>query len=290
MVDDMADAIIEVEFRAKRRDRFIADESLELELGERVLVEAEKGVDMGTVVGIFAPPESDGFPEKRVVRRIDGADLEQLARNRLKEFEALAICQERVRHHGLSMKLVGVEQQFDNKKLTFYFTAERRVDFRALVKDLAGIFKTRIEMRQIGVRDHAKWLGGYGNCGRGLCCATFVRDFEPVTLQMARDQNLWVNPAKMSGVCGRLMCCLMFERSFYLEMSEKLPIVGSKVVTERGKGRVMKRDLFREIVSVQYRDGVEEEVTVDQLEEERKTRRGPLRFLSKRKGRQRKQQ
>jgi cell fate regulator YaaT (PSP1 superfamily) len=284
----MAEVVVEVEFHAKRRDSYLADESLGLELGERVLVEAEKGIEMGTVYRLPDSVGAEERPEKRVVRRVDLQDLEQLAKNRLKEWEALAICQGRVRHWNLQMKLVGVEQQFDNKKLTFYFTADKRVDFRGLVKDLAGIFKTRIEMRQIGVRDHAKWLGGYGSCGRQLCCATFVRDFEPVTLQMARDQELWVNPVKMSGVCGRLMCCLMFEREFYLEMAVKLPGVGSRVGTKRGKGQVVRRDLFDERITVQYRDGFEEELTLDQLEEERKARRSPLRFLSKRRPRQKK--
>lgn len=185
----------------------------DLESGDRVVVEVEKGIGMGSIV--FGPRDMDekGLPYKlkKIIRKADAVDLERLQFNAEQEQEACTICRERIEHYGLPMKLICVEYLFDSSKAIFYFTSDMRVDFRELVKDLAGRFYTRIEMRQIGVRDEAKMTGGLGPCGRELCCSTFLSDFEPVTVKMAKEQNVALNPAKVSGVCGRLMCCLCYE-------------------------------------------------------------------------------
>ncbi|RKY64822.1 MAG: stage 0 sporulation protein, partial [Candidatus Latescibacterota bacterium] len=193
-----------------------------------------------------------------------------------KEEEAFRACREKIAQHGLKMKLVDVEYQFDGKKITFYFTAEHRVDFRDLVRDLAKYFHTRVELRQIGVRDEAKWVGGYGPCGRRLCCAAFLREFESVSSQMAKLQNLCVSPDKISGLCGRLMCCLLFEREFYEEVARKFPKVGSKVSGEDGRVyEVSKVDIFRDRVYLKDEVGMEVQMSSEELSRWRR----PLRRL-----------
>ncbi len=189
---------------------------LELKQGDTVIVEVERGLGMGTVA--YNPINADTNPArklKKVVRKADAVDLERNGFNTERENEALRICREKIEHYGLPMKLIRVEYMFDSSKAIFYFTSETRVDFRELVKDLAAGFHTRIEMRQIGVRDEAKLIGGLGPCGRELCCSGFLSDFEPVTIKMAKDQNLALNPVKISGICGRLMCCLSYEHEMY---------------------------------------------------------------------------
>jgi cell fate regulator YaaT (PSP1 superfamily) len=190
-------------------------------------------------------------PLKKVIRLATEDDLLTVQLNKQKEKEAYEICLKKIKEHGLPMKLIDVEYTFDVSKIIFYFTAEGRVDFRELVKDLAAVFHTRIELRQIGVRDEAKMLGGLGSCGRALCCTSFLGDFEPVSIRMAKDQNLSLNPGKISGICGRLMCCLKFENEAYERARELLPPPGSKVKTPKGPGQVVEVNLLKETVLVE---------------------------------------
>ena len=205
-------------------------------------------------------PEEDIVPPlKMVIREATEEDIQKVEDNKLREQEAFQICLEKIEKHQLPMKLVGVEYTFDNNKIIFYFTADGRVDFRELVKDLAAIFKTRIELRQIGVRDEAKMIGGLGPCGRAMCCGSFLGEFEPVSIKMAKEQNLSLNPAKISGVCGRLMCCLKFEEETYREINDRLPDVGQEVMTPDGKGTVLDINVLRELIKVAINKG--EDVT-----------------------------
>ncbi len=206
----------------------------------QVIVETARGHEIGTVVMPVkdVPEDKLVLPLKKVIRFASEEDLNRVEENRQKEEVAFKKCQKKIVEHGLDMKLVSVEYNFDHNKIIFYFTSEERVDFRELVKDLASIFKTRIELRQIGVRDEAKIKGGIGPCGRSFCCATFIEEFEPVSIKMAKGQNLSLNPTKISGVCGRLMCCLRFEASSYESDSEDLPCPGDTVLTPDGEGIV----------------------------------------------------
>ena len=208
---------------------------------QHVIVETARGVEYGKVViGPRKVDEKDVvLPLKKVIRVAGEEDARIVEENRKAARDAFAIGLQKIRDHGLKMKLVDVEYTFDRNKIIFYFTAEGRVDFRELVKDLAGVFRTRIELRQIGVRDEAKMLGGIGPCGRILCCASWLGDFEPVSIKMAKDQNLSLNPAKISGLCGRLMCCLKFEHDNYESKKEEMPAVGKLVVTSLGEGKVV---------------------------------------------------
>jgi len=198
---------------------------------------------------------------KKVLRIVTDADLKQIQDNRKKAQDASVTCSKKIEEHKLDMKLVGAEYAFDRSKILFYFTAEGRVDFRELVKELAKIFKARIELRQIGVRDEAKILGGFGPCGKELCCCKFLKDFEPVTIRMAKDQNLPLNPPKISGLCGRLMCCLSFEHKHYKEMCKGLPREGERVETPEGKGKVISINILKRKASVLLEDGKLVEVT-----------------------------
>jgi len=219
---------------------------------DHVIVETVRGIEYGEV--IVAPkevPEDDIVsPLKKVIRKATQEDEQKVMENKQKEEEAFDICLREIEKHNLPMKLIDVEYTFDNNKVIFYFTAEGRVDFRELVKDLAAVFRTRIELRQIGVRDEAKMIGGLGCCGRRLCCCTFLGDFEPVSIRMAKEQNLSLNPAKISGVCGRLMCCLNFEQDFYEEVTRKSPKVNKEVMTPDGAGTVVDLNVLFEKVKV----------------------------------------
>ena len=223
--------------------------------GENVVVETTRGLELGEVVTGAREVTDDQIvqPLKKVLRAALPEDLRRAEINAQKEKEAMPICQERIRAHKLDMKLVDVEYTFDNSKIIFYFTADGRVDFRELVKDLASIFKMRIELRQIGVRDEAKMLGGLGACGRTICCAAFLGDFQPLSIKMAKEQNLSLNPVKISGQCGRLMCCLRYEQDFYEQMLKKVPRVGSEVITPDGPGIVSDIHVIREKVKVRIR-------------------------------------
>jgi cell fate regulator YaaT (PSP1 superfamily) len=202
---------------------------------------------------------------QEVLRKATEDDTKKYEENKHKEEEAGKACEQKIGERDLKMKLVDVEYQLDGSKITFFFTAEERVDFRELVKDLAAIYKTRIELRQIGVRDEAKRLGGYGSCGRRYCCTTFLQEFEPVTLRMARDQSLSVSPTKISGACGRLMCCLAYERDYYMDVAKRLPKIGTRVETAYGEATVSKIDIFAQAVTVEDENGNEMRLTLDQI-------------------------
>ena len=226
----------------------------DLETGMHAIVETARGVEMGTV--LLPPREVEDEkviqPLKPVLRIATDEDEKIVEINKEKEKEAFAICKEKIIKHGLEMKLVNAEYTFDNNKLLFYFTADGRIDFRELVKDLAAVFRTRIELRQIGVRDETKILGGIGICGRPLCCKTYLADFVPVSIKMAKEQNLSLNPTKISGICGRLMCCLSYENEYYSEMVSKMPKLNSRVKTKDGIGTVVYNDILKEKINVKF--------------------------------------
>ncbi len=253
------DQIFEIEFKGHRREFFDNPFNLHIRKGDWVIVEAERGEDMGFVHLILNKDRRlTILPEnpRKILRQAGYEDRDKLANNRDVEIEALSTCKEMIGKHKLEMKLVDVEYQYDGNKMTFYFTADERVDFRALVKDLASTYRTRIELRQIGVRDEAKRIGGYGICGLKQCCTTFLRDFEPISTQLARDQNLSLNPAKISGNCGRLLCCLMYEQNHYLETTRKFPEVGAEIEGKQGRCRVVSVNVFKQHMVVRYEDGL----------------------------------
>lgn len=245
---------IEVVFKGERKQIYANPQQFPFKVGDYVIVEADKGEDLGQVnqAGALLSMKKSDVPLKSVLRKTTPEDLKKLEQNRQKERAAFKVCKEKIEKHGLNMKLVDVEYQFDGNKITFYFTAERRVDFRELVKDLAAHYKVRIELRQIGVRDEARRFGGYGICGRKLCCTSFLKEFDPITTQSAKEQNLPLNPQKLSGICGRLMCCLNYELEFYLEANRKFPPVGTQIATEKGIAVVDKFDVFKEEVILKY--------------------------------------
>jgi cell fate regulator YaaT (PSP1 superfamily) len=229
-----------VRFKPAGKTYYFEPPAEPLEPSTYVIVETARGQEIGQVVleERELPEKELVLPLKKVLRKATEADLEKAAENRQKEKLAFTRCREKIIDHGLDMKLVSVDVTFDRNKIIFYFSSEERVDFRELVKDLASIFKTRIELRQIGVRDEAKIKGGIGSCGRAFCCSTFLEDFEPVSIRMAKGQNLSLNPTKISGVCGRLMCCLRYEANVYEDIRAALPRPGDQVVTPDGEGRV----------------------------------------------------
>ncbi len=233
--------IIGVRFKSVGKIYYFSPAKNKLNVGEKVIVETSRGVECGEVVLSNREISDDELtaPLKDIIRIATKKDLDKIEQNKKNETEAFKICEEKIAKHGLNMKLVDVECTFDNNKLLFYFTSENRVDFRELVKDLASVFRTRIELRQIGVRDEAKMLGGLGICGRPFCCKSFLGDFQPVSIKMAKDQSLSLNPAKISGTCGRLMCCLKYEQDGYEELIKGLPKIGAVVDAPDGKGNVV---------------------------------------------------
>ena len=237
--------VIGVRFRTAGKIYYFDPLNFQVKRGDHVIVETARGVEYGTVVGSPREVEDDKVvqPLKPVLRVATERDDEQEAGNKAKEKEAFKICQEKIRKHGLEMKLIDAEYTFDNNKVLFYFTADGRVDFRELVKDLAGVFKTRIELRQIGVRDESKMLGGLGLCGQPFCCSRFLKNFQPVSIKMAKEQGLSLNPAKISGSCGRLMCCLAYEQKSYEYLNSITPQVGSIVRTPDGEGTVIETNV-----------------------------------------------
>lgn len=254
--------VVQVRLREGGKIQYYDINQLNLNTGNFVIVEADRGLDYGEVI---SEPEmvTDIVleePLRKIARIATKADLEQIKKNREKTKEAFATCQRKIQEHALKMKLIEAEYSFDRSKLIFYFTAEGRIDFRELVKDLARIFKARIELKQIGVRDEARLLGGFGPCGKELCCATFLKDFEPVTIRMAKEQNLPLNPAKISGVCGRLMCCLGYEHKLYLELLKGLPKEGAKIEVEGGAGRVVCINVLKRSVTVDVGEGKQVEI------------------------------
>jgi cell fate regulator YaaT (PSP1 superfamily) len=268
--------ILEIGFKGGRRTFHSNPQEFPFIIGDLVVVQAEKGEDLGQVVnmGSLVDQRAGDRSYPLVIRKPSKKDLEQLMENQKLERDAFFDGRKRIDEHGLNMKLVDVEYQFDRNKITFYFTSEKRVDFRALVRDLAGRYRTRIELRQIGVRDEAKRIGGVGVCGRRLCCESFLREFEPVVTQFAKEQNLSLNPTKLSGTCGRLMCCLLYEREFYTAMAKRFPEVGSVVYTPKGKGALKKISVFEESAVIQLENGTEDKITLEELKS----------FLEKNKG------
>ena len=268
--------VIGVRFRTAGKVYFFDPLDFEIKRGDNVIVETARGIEFGKVMSGVTEVEDDKViqPLKPVIRIANQRDIEQEAANKEKEKEAFKICLEKIRKHELEMKLIDAEYTFDNNKVLFYFTADGRIDFRELVKDLAGVFKTRIELRQIGVRDETKIVGGIGICGRPLCCHSYLSDFIPVSIKMAKEQNLSLNPTKISGVCGRLMCCLKNEEETYEELNRRLPGIGDYVTTEDGlKGEVQSVNVLRQLVKVIVEAGDEKEIKeypVDKLQFKRR--------------------
>ena len=270
--------VIGVRFRKAGKVYFFDPAGMEIKTGDHVIVETARGIEFGHVVLGNREVEDKKVvqPLKPVIRMATRADEEVERKNKEKEKEAFKICLEKIKKHDLQMKLIDAEYTFDNNKVLFYFTADGRIDFRELVKDMAAVFKTRIELRQIGVRDETKIMGGVGICGRALCCHSYLSEFIPVSIKMAKEQNLSLNPTKISGVCGRLMCCLKNEEETYEELNSKLPNIGDYVTTDDGlKGEVHSVSVLRQLVKVV--------VTVDRDEKEiREYKVEQLKFRPKR--------
>lgn len=279
--------VVGVRFRSAGKIYYFDPAKLPIKAGDRVIVETARGVELGTVMVApkDVPEETVIQPLKPVIRIATAEDLKVEERNHEKEKEAFKICLEKIAKHKLEMKLVDAEYTFDNNKLLFYFTADGRIDFRELVKDLAAVFRTRIELRQIGVRDETKIMGGIGICGRALCCHTYLSEFAPVSIKMAKEQNLSLNPTKISGVCGRLMCCLKNEEETYEYLNSRLPNVGDYVTTDDGlKGEVSSVSVLRQMVKVIVELDDEKEIRdyrVEQLKFKPKRRRDNVKLSAK---------
>lgn len=270
--------VIGVRFRTAGKIYFFSPGKFQVEQGSHVIVETARGVEYGWVASgpMDVKDEEVVQPLKSVIRIATEQDRRTVEKNKEKEKEAFRICQEKIQKHGLDMKLIDAEYTFDNNKVLFYFTADGRIDFRELVKDLAAVFRTRIELRQIGVRDETKILGGVGICGRGLCCHTYLSEFAPVSIKMAKEQNLSLNPTKISGLCGRLMCCLKNEQETYEYLNSRLPNIGDTVTTPEGlKGVVQSVNVLRQLVKVV--------VEIEDEKEAREYKVKELKFHSRRK-------
>lgn len=238
--------IVGVRFKNVGKVYYFKPGDKEVKIGDKVIVETVKGIECGTVALEKKEIKNSQITQslKKIIRIATRSDIKKLEENKKKEKEAFNKCLKKIEKHKLDMKLIDVEYAFDNSKILFYFTAEGRVDFRELVKDLASVFRTRIELRQIGIRDEAKMMGGLGICGRPLCCKTFLGEFQPVSIKMAKDQGLSLNPTKISGTCGRLMCCLKYEQDVYNELLKRTPKIGAIVNTPEGKGTVIEQNLL----------------------------------------------
>jgi cell fate regulator YaaT (PSP1 superfamily) len=254
--------VVGVRFKSAGKIYYFDPDNLEIKKGDNVIVETARGLEYGDVViePRSVTEEDIVAPLKKVIRLATEDDKAKNKDNKAKEKEAFDICLGKITEHGLPMKLIDVEYTFDNSKIIFYFVADGRIDFRELVKDLAAIFRTRIELRQIGVRDESKMVGGLGPCGRTMCCASFLGDFAPVSIKMAKEQNLSLNPTKISGVCGRLMCCLNYEQNTYEEIRKKTPVVGSTVKTEDGIGEVVENSILQERIKVKL--NIDDEIQI----------------------------
>lgn len=261
--------VVGVRFKRAGKIYYFDPDELDIEQNADVIVETARGIEFGqAVVPNREVPDKDIVaPLKKVIRIASEEDRQHAAENRRKEEEAFNICCQKIKNHNLDMKLIDVEYTFDNNKVLFYFTADGRVDFRELVKDLAAVFKTRIELRQIGVRDESKMLGGIGICGRVLCCNSFLGEFQPVSIKMAKEQGLSLNPTKISGACGRLMCCLKYEQDAYEDLLSKVPKVGAIVGTPEGQGTVVEISLLKELLKVKLDKGNETDLKIYNVEE-----------------------
>jgi len=279
--------VVGVRFRAAGKIYFFDPLNFDIKKGNHVIVETARGVEYGIVVGSMKEVEDNKVvqPLKPVLRIATPHDDKQEISNKIKEKEAFKICLEKIQKHKLDMKLIDAEYTFDNNKVLFYFTADGRIDFRELVKDLAAVFKTRIELRQIGVRDETKIKGGIGICGRSLCCNTHLSEFVPVSIKMAKEQNLSLNPTKISGVCGRLMCCLKHEEDTYEELNRRLPNIGDFVTAEDGmKGEVQSVSVLRQTVKVIVTKDDEKEIheyKVEQLKFKKKVKKEKIEITEK---------
>jgi cell fate regulator YaaT (PSP1 superfamily) len=254
---EIAEKMILVRLRDSGQTYFCNVGELNVKEGDYIIVEHDRGLDYGQIISPKDDPQGSKSKEslKRLARIATESDLKQIQDNRIKAKDAFCSCVKKIEEHKLDMKLVHAEYSFDRSKIVFYFTASGRVDFRELVKDLAKIFKARIELRQIGVRDEARLFGGFGPCGRELCCARFLKDFEPVTIKMAKEEGLPLNPPKISGLCGRLMCCLSFEYETYKLLSKGLPREGERVHTPEGKGKVLSVNVFKRSATIELESG-----------------------------------
>ena len=254
--------VIQVRLREAGKITYFSTGGMKFKIGDRVIVEGDRGLDYGQVLSdTEAIMDADlEEPLEKVIRKANPWDAHQIEKNKKKIREVMDTCSRKIQERRLQMKLIDAEFSFDRSKIIFYFTADGRVDFRDLVKDLANAFKTRIELKQIGVRDEAKILGGLGPCGRALCCATYLKDFEPVTIKMAQEQNLPLNPTKISGLCGRLMCCLGYEYGTYKNLMKGMPREGETVKTDKGPGKVIGVNAIKRAVTVELEDGKQIEV------------------------------
>ena len=244
--------VVGIRFKEVGKVYYFDPDGMQFKKGDRAVVETARGVECGEIAMENREVDDSEIvkPLKRIVRPANETDLRVVRENRAKEQKAFSICEEKIRAHNLDMKLVDVEYTFDGSKILFYFTADGRVDFRELVKDLAGVFRTRIELRQIGVRDESKMVGGFGMCGRPFCCSTFLGDFQPVSIKMAKEQGLSLNPVKISGTCGRLMCCLKYEQEAYEHLLRHTPKVGAIVETREGRGTVVENNLLTGMLKI----------------------------------------
>ena len=254
--------VVQVRLREAGKISYFSTGKLKFNTGDYIVVEQDRGLEYGQII---SEPEvvldtDIEKPLRKIIRKTNPWDHRQIEKNKKKSKELEQICTRKIAEHRLPMKLVEAEYSFDRSKIIFYFTAEGRVDFRNLVRDLANIFKARIELKQIGVRDEAKMMGGYGPCGQELCCAKFLKDFEPVTIKMAKDQNLPLNPTKISGLCGRLMCCLSYENKTYKELIKALPRLGQEIKTDKGKGKVISVNPLKRSVTAEVAGGKRIEV------------------------------
>lgn len=256
--------VVGVRFKKAGKIYYFDPGELNIEANSHAIVETARGIEFGQVVVSNRDVDESEIvaPLKKVIRIADDADIKHAEENDRREKEAFDICLQKINGHKLDMKLIDVEYTFDNNKVLFYFTADGRVDFRELVKDLASVFKTRIELRQIGVRDESKMLGGIGICGRVLCCRSFLGEFQPVSIKMAKEQGLSLNPTKISGTCGRLMCCLKYEQDAYEEVLNRIPKVSAIVETPEGQGTVMEVNLLKEFVKVKLDKGNETDLKI----------------------------
>jgi len=251
--------VVDIQFRPGQKVYYFDPDGVRFEAGDHVIIDTARGAEFGICAAgnHTIPPKDVVAPLRKVIRRANAQDEKTIAENRAKEKKAYDVCMQKIADHGLDMQLVSAEVAFDGSKILFYFTADERVDFRELVKNLAGVFHTRIELRQIGVRDKAKMVGGLGICGRPFCCASFLDDFQPVSIKMAKTQNLSLNPTKISGTCGRLMCCLKYEQDAYEDLIRNSPKLESFVDTPEGRGTVVELDLLRQRVKVRMEDAPE---------------------------------
>ena len=264
--------VIGIRFKKAGKIYYFDPQDFDINVEENVIVETARGIEFGTAVTPikYITEKEIVSPIKPVLRIANSKDEKTYIKNKEKASKALEICKEKVEKHNLDMKLIDVEYTFDNNKIIFYFTAEGRIDFRELVKDLASVFKVRIELRQIGVRDEAKMLGGLGPCGIPLCCSKWIGEFEPVSIKMAKEQNLSLNPSKISGICGRLLCCLKYEQEFYEEVSTRLPSEGQKVICPDGNGIILRVNILTEsvVVKINGEDVIINEYPLDDIKVE----------------------